>query len=171
MHWAHPVSAVEPGHDDMELARRLGERLRTVRVQKSWSLRDVQLAACGEFSAAAVGSYERGERLISVPRLNRLASLYSVPLEELLPREAMTAPVGRRDGTVGGGLVIDLSALDRLTAPEWEPVRQFSRAVQARRDDFNGRVLTIRAEDARSLALVCGHAVDELERLLGAAPS
>ena len=52
-----------------------------VRVQKRWSLHEVQLAAKGEFSAAAVGSYERGERLISVPRLNRLAHLYRVPLE------------------------------------------------------------------------------------------
>jgi hypothetical protein len=50
-------------------------------------------------------------------------------------------------------------------------VRRFTRAVQARRDDFNGRVLTIRAEDARNLALVCGHGVDELERLLGRTPS
>jgi transcriptional regulator with XRE-family HTH domain len=157
----------DAGQDSVDFASRLGGRLRAVRVQKRWSLHDMQVAAGGEFSAAAVGSYERGERLISVPRLNRLASLYKVRLEELLPPEPATASEPRDGGGAGDRLVIDLTALDSLTAPDWEPVRRFSRAVQARRGDFNGRVLTIRAEDARSLALVCGHDVDELERVLG----
>ena len=161
----------DTGQDHAEFASRLGERLRAVRVQKRWSLHDVQVAAGREFSAAAVGSYERGERLISVPRLNRLANLYKVPLEELLPPEPAAASEGRDDGGASDRLVIDLTVLDRLTEPEWEPVRRFSRAVQARRGDFNGRILTIRAEDARGLALVCGHGVDELERVLGAARS
>ena len=155
---------------DLDFARRLGERLRAVRVQKRWSLHEVQLAAKGEFSAAAVGSYERGERLISVPRLNRLAHLYRVPLEELLPPEHAGAP--HRDGDARANdqperLVIDLAALERLADPEWEPLRRFSKTVQARRGDFNGRVLSIRAEDARGLAIVCGHELDEIEDLLG----
>ena len=39
--------------DDHDFARRLGARLRAVRVQKRWSLADVQTACHGEFSAAA----------------------------------------------------------------------------------------------------------------------
>jgi len=152
--------------DDLGFAHRLGERLRAVRVQKHWSLHDVQVAANGEFSAAAVGSYERGERLISVPRLNRLARLYRVPLEELLPPEPSAAT--ETDGATARPLVIDLAALERLADPEWAPVRRFSKAVQARRGDFNGRVLTVRAEDARGLALICGHAVEELTTRIGA---
>ena len=152
---------------DIEFARRLGERLRAVRVQKRWSLHDVQVAGNGEFSAAAVGSYERGERLISVPRLNRLALLYRVPLEELLPPEP-SASAEAHNGP-NGRLVIDLAALDRMAEPEWEPVRRFSKAVQARRGDFNGRVLTVRAEDARGLALICGHPVEDLADRIGLA--
>ena len=154
---------------DLDFARSLGDRLRAVRVQRGWSLHDVQVAAHGEFSAASVGSYERGDRLISVPRLNRLARLYRVPLQELLPLEGAER---RRNATTtalagAGPLVIDLAALDELESADWEPVRDFSRAVQGRRGDFNGRVLTIRAEDARGLALVCGHPVDEIERVVG----
>src|SRR5439155_7856546 len=115
---------------EQDYARRLGQRLRAVRSQKRWSLHEVQEAADGEFSAAAVGSYERGERLISVPRLNRLALLYRVPVEELLPPDHPGA--SRRDeGEVGEAgssrLVIDLTALDGLAEREWEPIRRFSR--------------------------------------------
>src|SRR2546421_10993808 len=87
---------------DLDFARSLGDRLRAVRVQRGWSLHDVQVAGEGEFSAASVGSYERGDRLISVPRLNRLARLYRVPLEELLPPERPGQP--RHElGQAGGG--------------------------------------------------------------------
>ena len=34
-----------------------------------------------------LGAYERGERAISVPRLERLAQFYTVPVDQLLPRE------------------------------------------------------------------------------------
>jgi transcriptional regulator with XRE-family HTH domain len=155
---------------DLDFARRLGGRLRAVRVQKRWSLHDVQVAAEGEFSAAAVGSYERGERLISVPRLNRLAGVYRVPLEELLPPEQpgdARRDEGEAEEAGPGRLVIDLTALDRLGEREWEPIRRFSRSVQARRGDFNGRVLTVRAEDARGLAMLCGREVGEIEELIG----
>src|SRR5438477_8859473 len=151
--------------DDHDFARRLGARLRAVRVQKRWSLADVQTACHGEFSAAAVGSYERGERLISVPRLNRLASMYRVPLEELLPPEPSASASVPAEGE---RLVIDLTALEGLAQPEWEPVRRFSKAVQTRRGDFNGRVLTVRNEDARGLALICGRDLQELTSSIGA---
>ena len=32
-----------------------------------------------------LGAYERGERAISVPRLQRLARFYNVPVDQLLP--------------------------------------------------------------------------------------
>ena len=41
-----------------------------------------------EFKASVLGAYERGERAISVPRLMRLAEVYDVPADTLLPREA-----------------------------------------------------------------------------------
>src|SRR5579862_5611094 len=63
----------------------VGARLRAVRRQKRLSLQAVEAISEQEFRASVLGAYERGERAISVPRLKRLASLYDVPVEQLLP--------------------------------------------------------------------------------------
>ena len=66
---------------------RVGERLRAIRRQKGLSLHDVEARSNLEFKASVLGAYERGERAISVPRLLRLAEIYEVPSDQLLPRE------------------------------------------------------------------------------------
>ncbi len=66
---------------------RVGERLRAIRRQKGLSLHDVEARSQQEFKASVLGAYERGERAISVPRLLRLAEIYEVPGDQLLPRE------------------------------------------------------------------------------------
>jgi len=63
----------------------VGERLRSVRRQQRLSLQAVAAASGQEFKASVLGAYERGERAISVPRLQRLAALYDVPVDQLLP--------------------------------------------------------------------------------------
>ena len=68
-------------------ARRVGERLRAIRKQKGLSLQEVEAASTQEFKASVLGAYERGERSISVPRLQRLARYYNVPVDQLLPRD------------------------------------------------------------------------------------
>src|SRR4030088_2071516 len=65
----------------------VGERLRSIRRQKGLSLHDVEARSGMEFKASVLGAYERGERAISVPRLLRLAEIYQVPPDQLLPRE------------------------------------------------------------------------------------
>src|SRR4029078_5198515 len=66
---------------------RVGERLRAIRRQKGLSLHDVEARSNLEFKASVLVAYERGERAISVPRLLRLAEIYEVPADQLLPRE------------------------------------------------------------------------------------
>src|SRR5919206_40807 len=66
-------------------AEQVGERLRNIRLQKGLSLHDVEERSGKEFKASVLGAYERGERSISVPRLQRLASVYEVPIDQLLP--------------------------------------------------------------------------------------
>src|SRR5207253_3934884 len=68
-------------------ARRVGERLRAIRKQKGLSLQEVEADSTQEFKASVLGAYERGERSISVPRLQRLARYYNVPVDQLLPRD------------------------------------------------------------------------------------
>ena len=56
-------------------AVRVGARLRAIRRQKHLSLQEVEAASEHECKASVLGAYERGERAISVPRLQRLARL------------------------------------------------------------------------------------------------
>ena len=80
-------------------AEQVGERLRNIRLQKGLSLHDVEERSGKEFKASVLGAYERGERSISVPRLQRLAIFYGVPVDHLLPRlgpEAAEAANDRR---------------------------------------------------------------------------
>ncbi len=68
-------------------AAAVGARLRAVRKQKKLSLQSVEAMSDQEFKASVLGAYERGERSISVPRLQRLAALYDVPIDQLLPKD------------------------------------------------------------------------------------
>src|ERR1700751_1104864 len=96
--------------------RHVGERLRAIRRQKGLSLHDVEARSDQEFKASVLGACERGERAISVPRLLRLAELYRVPPDQLLPRGAhdleidLTEPIG----IAGDGVTIDLVRLHQI---------------------------------------------------------
>jgi hypothetical protein len=95
-----------------------------------------------------VGSYERGDRAVTVARLAELADFYRVPVAELLPDGGGT----RQESA--GKIVLDLEQLYEHTADELAPVARYARAIQQQRGDYNGRVLSIRADDLRALAIV-----------------
>jgi transcriptional regulator with XRE-family HTH domain len=130
----------------------VGSRLRSIRRQRGLSLQDVQRLSSGEFKAAVVGAYERGERSLSLPRLHRLAEFFQVPITQFLPQEEAT------EGTLAplpsGGVTIDLLAVERLSGTEAEIFDRFLRSIQMMRQDFNGKVLTVRRDDLRLLALL-----------------
>ena len=63
----------------------VGRRLRAIRKQKGLSLQDVEAVSEQEFKASVLGAYERGERSLSLPRMQRLAGFYGVPIDQLLP--------------------------------------------------------------------------------------
>jgi transcriptional regulator with XRE-family HTH domain len=143
---------------------RVGERLRLIRVQRGMSLQDVHRATDGEFKAAVLGAYERGERSLSVPRLQRLAVCYDVPMNQLLPEEDTYAVTAGRVG----GVTIDLTRIEALDATTGAVIDRFLRGIQVQRQDFNGKVLTIRAADVAMLAMLLDlpdhDLVAELER-------
>src|SRR5688572_17908614 len=99
-------SVTEPTDGSAEVNRRLGSHLRKLRKQKGLSLLDVQALTQGEFKASVVGAYERGERAISAVRLARMADIYRLPLQAMLPRSDAAASA---DGT---GIAIDVAKLD-----------------------------------------------------------
>lgn len=150
-----------------EYARLVGGRLRNIRRQQGLSLQAVEKMSHREFKASVLGAYERGERIISVLRLQRLAELYGVPVDQLLPKLS-----GQEDSSSGSSpaddapVVLDLTRLDGLDAPEKDVLQRYISGLQVERGDFNGRVITIREEDVRSLGRMFGRGTSEMRKRL-----
>ena len=167
-------------------ARRVGERLRLIRKQKGLSLQEVEASSSQEFKASVLGAYERGERAISVPRLQRLAKFYAVPVDQLLPQDDDAYPTLRDDDVIDltatdadeatpargirrfeeDRVSIDLTRLQQLAAQEREMLTRYLGMIQVQRQDFNGKVLTIRNEDLRAIACLFETTTDSMRRRL-----
>ncbi|MGO9343432.1 MAG: transcriptional regulator [Acidimicrobiales bacterium] len=183
------VNHTTPGLDDepeegqrAAYARSVGARLRVVRKQMRLSLQAVEAMSDQEFKASVLGAYERGERAISVPRLQRLAKLYDVPVDQLLPHdeveedrwggkapEAQGTSLNNRALRAWDGnekITIDLAKLNSVSGPERDLLRRFLSMIQVQRQDFNGRMITIRAEDLRAIACLFGVTPDAMSRRL-----
>lgn len=141
----HSSLGAEAGSD---YAKKLGARLRSIRQQQGLSLQGVEEKSNGRWKAVVVGSYERGDRSVTVARLSELAEFYRVPIAELLPGEAPT----RLDGA--GKVVLNLEALASLHGDEFTALARFVRSIQQQRGDYNGKMLSIRGDDLRALAIV-----------------
>jgi transcriptional regulator with XRE-family HTH domain len=170
------VEAVVPEEDQLEdptgYGRKVGERLRAIRRQKGLSLQDVEASSTQEFKASVLGAYERGERAISVPRLQRLARFYTVPVDQLLPREEGETGTDVLDLTEASGrdlrasITIDLSRLRDLESPTAQMLVRYLQMIQVQRQDFNGRMLTVRRDDLRAIACILDTTLDQaIERL------
>ena len=80
-----PAPGPLPGHVDdekvslgaatmpSEYAKALGARLRAIRTQQGLSLHGVEEKSRGRWKAVVVGSYERGDRAVTVQKLSELA--------------------------------------------------------------------------------------------------
>lgn len=154
--------------DDEGYGRRVGERLRAIRRQKGLSLQDVEAGSTQEFKASVLGAYERGERAISVPRLQRLAGFYNVPVDQLLPRDEdvrgvldLTERAAIADRGPGSSVTIDLVQLRDSDAPGAEMLMRYLQMIQVQRQDFNGRMLTVRRDDLRAIACILDTTVDQ----------
>ena len=71
-----------------DYARALGARLRAIRTQQGLSLHGVEKKSKGRWKAVVVGSYERGDRAVTVQKLAELADFYGVPVERAAARGA-----------------------------------------------------------------------------------
>jgi transcriptional regulator with XRE-family HTH domain len=121
-----------------EYAKTLGARLRAIRTQQGLSLHGVEEKSRGRWKAVVVGSYERGDRSVTVQKLAELAEFYGVPTP------IVSAPK----------LVIDLERMNQLPKEKVGPLARYVATIQAQRGDYNGRVLSVRHEDLRSLAVI-----------------
>lgn len=130
-------------------AKAVGERLRGLRRQRGLSLLAVEEASEREFKASVLGAYERGERVISVLRLQRLAEFYRVPVDQILPRPAnrTSPPAGAETFAPKRPLSIDLGRLNATESIEGQVIRRYIQALLGQRAGFHGNLFTIRAED------------------------
>jgi transcriptional regulator with XRE-family HTH domain len=140
-----------------DYSRALGARLRAIRNQQGLSLQGVEDKSHGRWKAVVVGSYERGDRAVTVQRLSELAVFYGVPVSELLPDPRPSSAV-----TSSTKIVLNLESLGSLPADEAGPLARYASTIQAQRHDYNGKVLSIRAEDLKSLAIIYDMSPDEL---------
>lgn len=129
----------------------IGSKLREVRKQKRLSLQDVEALSNHEFKASVLGAYERNQRRIAVPRLQRLAQIYRVPVEQFLAGDSSDLAGAESYGRETRA-AFDLEKLARVHGPERELLRRYLQSVEMQRQDYNGRVLTIRHDDMRVIA-------------------
>ena len=147
---------------DSPFTRLVGERLRRIRQQKQWSLSDVETRSDSEFKASVLGAYERGERAISVPRLERLATFYGVSIDQLLPRDQQRVNDAGDPNSAPKKLRIDVAKLSTMSGQQFEMLERFLRMIQVQRQDFNGKVITVRAHDTRAIAVMLDVPVDQV---------
>jgi transcriptional regulator with XRE-family HTH domain len=141
----------------------LGEVLRGARRSRGLTLREVERMARG-FTASSLGSYERGERAISLERFFELARVYGIPADRLLGRVLdRLAPDSRTE------VVIDLNRLGMIPGHEPRRVTDMIRRVGRQRGQPLSDVISLRAGDLEALALDSGVDPETLRRRLGPA--
>ena len=134
-----------------QISRDVGARLRVLREQRQMSLHEVESLSDGAFGPSTIGAYERGERVVSLPRLRRLATLYGVPLEQLLPTTTDQAFAGRTS-PINEPLRVDLAMLHQLHGDSFSAMVQFIENIRIRRGDTVASVCTLRGADAIVIA-------------------
>ncbi|MPZ60203.1 MAG: helix-turn-helix domain-containing protein [Propionibacteriales bacterium] len=147
-----------------EYAKELGARLRAIRQQQGLSLHGVEKKSQGRWKAVVVGSYERGDRAVTVQRLSELAEFYGIPMHELLPGSVPISAATEQPPP----LVLNLERLAELEIEDSSLLARYAATIQAQRGDYNGRVLTLRQDDLRTLAVLYDEAPSVLtQRFVG----
>jgi transcriptional regulator with XRE-family HTH domain len=148
-----PIDRAAEDPSGRRYAKALGTRLRAVRARQHLSLHGVELKSDGRWKAVVIGSYERGDRAISVHRLVELAAFYDVPLGELLPSGPAPTDLAAAAGPLAK-VILNLRRVRELTDTDADVLSRFVAGIQARRHDHAGDTLAIRREDLRTLALI-----------------
>ncbi len=134
----------------------IAQRLRSVRQARGWSLDEVEIRSGGKVKVAALGSYERCDRALSLERTIVLADIYGVPLDYLI-----CAPERASSSKSSVSVMINLRRARLLSEnssaekPERiQSVYTFLMWLAGRRNDWNGEVMSLRQSDFDTLALM-----------------
>ncbi len=143
-------------------SRKVGARLRSLRKQRGLTLQQVEVLSNKRLKGSLLAAYERGDRNISVTRLHQIATLYSVPVNQLLPEEIE----GVGEPALPPKLAIDLTQLQGLPERQGSILSRHVARLQQQRQDFNTPVVTFRADDLEQLAAAYKTTPEMLRRSL-----
>jgi transcriptional regulator with XRE-family HTH domain len=143
-------------------SRKVGARLRSLRKQRGLTLQQVEVLSNKRLKGSLLAAYERGDRNISVTRLHQIATLYSVPVNQLLPEELE----GVGEPALPPKLAIDLTQLHGLPERQGSILARHVARLQQQRKDFNTPVVTFRADDLEQLAAAYKTSPEMLRRSL-----
>lgn len=143
-------------------SRRVGARLRSLRKQRGLTLQQVEVLSNKRLKGSLLAAYERGDRNISVTRLHQIATLYSVPVTQLLPEDTE----GFAEPAPPPKLAIDLASLQGLPERQGSILARHISNLQQQRRDFDTSVVTFRADDLEQLAAAYKTTPETLRRSL-----
>lgn len=136
----------------------LQARLRSIRESQGLTLTQVAARSNGRLSAIALGSYERGDRSISMQKLMEISKIYQIPIAEIFKAPEKSLESGR--------VIIDLRKLCSSSDVLSKKFKAVLEKISTMRNDWNGELLSIRASDMESLRTFAGFSADEIEDLL-----
>ena len=124
--------------------------MKSVRKAKGMTLREVEAKSGGTWKAVVIGSYERCDRALSIKKAINLANFYQVPLNELLGLTSESNSPSREK------ITLDIRTASHLTHGDTglEILQRFASLICARREDWNGEVLSIRNTDLATASIL-----------------
>jgi transcriptional regulator with XRE-family HTH domain len=136
----------------------LHTRMRLIRESRHLTLRQAAKLSKGEISAIALGSYERGDRSVSAHKLIAIANLYEVPISELFEDPRSFLPDER--------ISIDLRKILLTSNPVAQKMTEVLRNIARMRGDWNGEVISLRAQDMNSFQVFTGLTTEEIKMVI-----
>ena len=97
---------------------------------------------------------------MTVQKLAELADFYGVPVAELLPGGGPSGGVASRRR----GWCSTSSGSSMVPAEKAGPLARYAATIQSQRGDYNGRVLSVRQEDLRTLAVIYDESPERARR-------
>ena len=153
---SHRKTFQDPAASNQPTPASIAYRIRALRIARGWSLADVERLSHRSLKAVVLGSYERGDRSISLARAIEIADIFSIPLSQLLCAPEKSAPVFPRTA-----LMVDLRrarvlAENILTQPDpvLASISAFLAWIAARRGDWNGEIMSLRSADISTLSIM-----------------
>ena len=132
--------------------------MRLIRESRHLTLRQAAKLSKGEISAIALGSYERGDRSVSAHKLIAIANLYEVPISELFEDPRIFLPDER--------ISIDLRKILLTSNPVAQKMTEVLRNIARMRGDWNGEVISLRAQDMNSFQVFTGLTAEEIKMVI-----